>query len=332
MTTNRQYGVLLPHFGSQASRDRLIQGARTAERYGFDSLWVRDHIVYRPHEHEDQNATYVDPFVTLSMIAGVTEHIRLGTACLIPHRHPILSAMMLASLDFVAGPGRVIAGWGIGNYGHEFEAIGIGDWDRRRLIEEQVEIMRCLWRGEAVDHKGEFYEFNGVQIAPMSTSGSQIPIWYGGTSRAAVRRAVEYCDGWIASRMPRRKFTELRQRMERLALKADKPLPVAAVSPYVVPARTLEEGLQHINLPALLDESSMLYGESFATYDDLDGAAIVGPPSVIAEEVRKSQDLGVQHFVFDLRPVFDHFEEGLILLGEEVLPELRAKVSGGRSV
>src|SRR5437762_2556611 len=103
-----QYGVLLPHFGSHAGRERLLGGARDIEAYGFDSVWVRDHLVFHPHEFEDQDRTHVDPFVVLSALASVTDKLTLATGTLIPHRHPILAALMLGSLDFIAGPGRII--------------------------------------------------------------------------------------------------------------------------------------------------------------------------------------------------------------------------------
>ena len=124
--TTRRYGLLLPHFGDQASRDKLIRGAQAAERYGFDSVWVRDHLVFHPHRFEPQDRTHLDPFVVLGLLAGVTERLILGTGSLIPHRHPINTALALSSLDFVAGPGRLIAGFGIGTYNHEFEAACLG--------------------------------------------------------------------------------------------------------------------------------------------------------------------------------------------------------------
>src|SRR6266540_2712 len=116
--TGRQYGLLLPHFGEHASRQNLIRGAQRIERYGFDSVWVRDHLVFHPHGMEGQDRTHVDPIVTLSLVAGVTDRVILGTGSLIPHRHPIYAALVLSSLEFVAGPGRVIAGFGMGTYGH----------------------------------------------------------------------------------------------------------------------------------------------------------------------------------------------------------------------
>src|ERR687884_838136 len=164
--TTRRYGLLLPHFGEHASRDYLIRGAQTAERYEFDSVWVRDHLVFHPHGMEGQDRTHVDPMVTLGLVAGVTEKLILGTGSLIPYRHPIQTALALSSLEALAGPGRVIAGFGIGTFDHEFNAAGLGGIDRRELIEEQIAIIRKLWTGQEVSIEGKFYRFEAVDIHP----------------------------------------------------------------------------------------------------------------------------------------------------------------------
>jgi probable F420-dependent oxidoreductase len=320
-----EYGVLLPHFGSHATRERLLGAGQAAERYGFDAVWVRDHIVYHPHEFEDQDRTHVDPFVVLSALASVTSRITLATGTLIPHRHPILAALMLGSLDWIAGPGRLIAGWGFGTYDHEFVAIERADWDRKRLIEEHVAILRKLWTGAPVSFRGEFYSFDDVDVHPVPGDAAAIPIWYGGSSPAAVRRAVEYCDGWIPGRMPIRDFRARMTRMQRLADEAGKPLPASGTIPFVVPAATVEDGVKYVD-PNVMNEMARQYmapesGE-FRTIADLDGAVIAGPPDVIVNEVRRYQDAGVQHYVFDMRPRFADFEECLGIIGEDVLPEL----------
>lgn len=324
--TNYSYGVLLPHFGSHATRDRLLDGAQSIERYGFDSAWVRDHVVFHPHAHEDQDRTHVDPFVAMSAIAATTERITLGFGTLIPHRHPIHAALLLGSLDFIAGPGRVLAAWGIGGAPAEFDAIGMVGWDRREVLEEQVAIMRRLWAGEAVDHSGKYYKFEDVAIRPVPADGN-LPLWYGGTSKAAVRRAVEYCDGWIPGRMPRRDYEMLVKRMRRLATEAGKEFPRTGTIPLVSPAKTVELGAKYADIDALAEEMrhfGFLTPPSggFATTDDFDGALMSGPPDVIVEEVRKNQVSGAEHVVFDLRQRFGEWEECLAVLGEEVLPEL----------
>ena len=84
------YGLLLPHFGENASKDKLIEGAKKAEHLGFDSVFVRDHLVFHPHGMEGTNNTFIDPFIVLSAIGAVTSKIQLGFGSLIPHRHPLL--------------------------------------------------------------------------------------------------------------------------------------------------------------------------------------------------------------------------------------------------
>jgi alkanesulfonate monooxygenase SsuD/methylene tetrahydromethanopterin reductase-like flavin-dependent oxidoreductase (luciferase family) len=323
-----QYGLLLPHFGSYATRAAVLDGARRAEQLGFDSVWVRDHLVYHPHAHEDPDRTHIDPLVTLAAVAGVTERLILGAGTLIPHRHPIHTALLLGSLERLAGPGRVIAAFGIGAFGHEFEAIGMGGLDRRDLIEEQIRLMRRLLTGEEIDvHEGRFYSFTKVAIQPVPADGGGVPLWYGGSSPAAVRRAAEYCDGWLASRTPRRDLRKRVARLARFAEEHNRPQLPVGVIPYVSPAPTVEEGTKAFNLPALFADSARMYelpaSGAFTSLEELDGAAIAGPADVIVEHVRAYQAEGVSHFVFDLRARFRDWSECLEMLGTEVLPTLR---------
>ena len=322
-----EYGVLLPHFGRYCTTERMRNAGPLIEGLGFDSVFVRDHVVHTTHGHEDPNATFIDPFVVLSSIASTTDRLKLGTAILIPHRHPIHAAGLLGSLDFIAGSGRVIAGWGIGNWDREFEAIGLGSWDRREVLEEYVGVMRSLWSGEPVNHRGKFFEFDDVDIHPVPDASNSIPVWYGGNSAAAVRRAVEYCDGWIASRIPMSSFELRMKRLRRLSNEAKTPLPTVGVVPYVVPANSVEEGVKRLNLDALLEDLNAHEppppSGGFNSYEDADGAAITGPPEVIVEAVRGFQEAGADHFVFDLRPCLEDWEDRLADLGENVLPNLR---------
>jgi probable F420-dependent oxidoreductase len=319
------YGLLLPHFGSHASRLNLVEIAPVIERYGFDAVWVRDHLVYRPHAHEDPDPTNVDPIVTLAAVAAVTNRLTLATGTLIPHRHPIHTALLLGSLDLVAGPDRLLIGIGLGNDTAEFAAIGQGDWDRRRAVEEYVAILRSLLAGETVTHQGEYYNFDAVAVRPVPRGG-RTPIWYGGSSPAAVRRAVEYCDGWMPSRIPRYGFTKRMTRMRDLADEAGRPLPGSGTTCYISPGRSVEEGLRAVHADELIGATERAYGEEPTgrrdAYGRLDGAALAGTRDDIIEGVRSFQALGAEHFVFDLRPQFDRWRDHVDFLGEEVLPAL----------
>lgn len=322
----RQYGLLMPHFGEHASRDALLEGAMLAERLGFDALWVRDHVVFRPHHHEGHDQTFIDPFVVLSGIAAVTERITLATGALIPHRHPIHTALLLGSLAELAGSDRIIVGFGLGSFDHEFEIVGMGGWDRREVNREQVEILRGLWAGGPVDHDGTYYRFKDAEVHP-APQGKDLPIWYSGTSLASVRRAVEYCDGWIPGRMPRHNFKARHDRLQRMAEQAGRdPLP-AGVIPYTSPGRSIEEAKQAFDLDGLIEEARARYtrpdGGTISSLDDLDGAIIAGTPDRVVEEVRRYEEVGCSHFVFDLRLRFEAWLECVQLIGEEVLPALR---------
>jgi len=319
-----EYGVLLPHFGAHSSKERLIQGAQQIEAYGFDSVWVRDHVVYQPHTHEDPDRTHVEPFVTLSAVAAVTSKVKLATGVMIPHRHPIYAALLIASLDFIAGAGRVEVGFGLGGFDHEFEVVGMGGLDRRSVIREQVQIFRQLWSGGNVSHMGQHYQFSDVEIHPAPAAGD-IPVWYGGNSAAAARRAVEYCDGWIAGRIPRQLYASRVDRIRKISDDYDKPMLKTGTIPYISPGRTFEEAVSYLDVPQLLKDINARYGNTnrYESFEDLGGFAIAGPPEKLIEEVRLDQVAGAQHFVFDLRARFVDWEDCLGMIGEEILPVLK---------
>jgi alkanesulfonate monooxygenase SsuD/methylene tetrahydromethanopterin reductase-like flavin-dependent oxidoreductase (luciferase family) len=320
------YGVLLPHFGPHADAKLLLRSVPRMEQLGFDAIWVRDHIVFHPHGFEDPDLTHMEPFIVMSALAAVTKKIILGTATLIPYRHPIHTALLLGSLDAFAGPDRLIVGFGLGFIDSEFDAVGMKGWDRREVLPQQVEAIRKLCAGQHVSLATEYYNFSDVAIQPVPGPNKKIPIWYGGGTKASVRRAVEYCDGWIPGRMPARDAKLLIDRMQMLSEKAGRSRPLAAIIPYVSPAKTVEEGAKVFNMEELhsvLATRFMLPPSGrFETLDDFDGAVIAGPPEVIVEKVRAFQSVGFEHFVFDFRTQFERFEECIEVVGGEVLPLL----------
>src|SRR3990172_5263182 len=112
MATKLKFGLLLPHFCEHASTQSCIEGARKAEAYGFDSVWVRDHLVFEPHGMEGEDNTHIEGPLVLSALSSVEKKLTLGTATVIPHRHPIHLAQCMAGLSAISG-GRVIMGIGL---------------------------------------------------------------------------------------------------------------------------------------------------------------------------------------------------------------------------
>jgi probable F420-dependent oxidoreductase len=202
-------GVHVPQWGPDATRAGVLSVARAAEEAGLDSVGVADHVVhplrsessypYRedgtPFAPEDG---FLEAVVTLSAIAGATERVLLGTSVLVlPMREPLQVAKALATLD-VLSAGRVIVGVGAGWWEEEFRALGAPFRDRGRRLDEQIGILRALWRDGALEHRGEFYEFDEVVSEPRPIQPGGPPVLVGGMRRAGRRRAGRLGDGWHA--------------------------------------------------------------------------------------------------------------------------------------
>lgn len=317
-----KFGVLLPHFGKEASPSRLIDGSRMCEEIGFDAVWVRDHLLWHPHGMEKAGLKFVEPLITLAAIAGVTKKILLGTAVLIPVRWPLKLAQNLASLSYLAG-GRVIAGVGLGSTPAELAASGLNGEQRAEILRETVEILRLIWKENQASYKGKVFAFEDVTIEPKPVE--PIPIFYGGSTRASIRRVAEYCDGWIAGRVPMATFDDrlryLRQLTERKItlgnipiVRIDKDRARARADIDVRALAGSSEGTPHWVKPP---------SGKFETIEDLEGLLVVGDPDDCAAEIEKFRQRGVEHFVFDLRLQYHRYEETLKLIGEELLPRYR---------
>ncbi|WP_237048488.1 LLM class flavin-dependent oxidoreductase [Lentzea guizhouensis] len=214
-------GVNVPNFGPGTSPAVLRDWARTVEGLGFDLLMVSDHVVVTPDVAEQYPAPFYEPFTTLSWLAGVTERITLGTTVLIaPYRHPLLVARMAANLADLSG-GRLVLGVGVGWAREEFAALGVPFERRGRLTEELVTTVREAWQDQGY------------------RAGS-IPIWLGGHSDAAMRRAVRLGDAWHPLRQTPAAWRESVARLTDLAAEEGRPVP--ALAPRVLLRLTDEPG------------------------------------------------------------------------------------------
>jgi len=205
-----EFGCHLPVYGPAATREVLLPFARRMEALGYDSLWASDHIVipYAIASRYPYSATgdfplppashFLAPLPALPLVAGATERIRLGTTVLVlPHRHPVLTAKILATLDHLA-PGRVILGAGVGWMREEIEMFGVPYARRGAWSDEAIRVMRACWAGERVEHRGEFWRFPPFASLPRPARG-KVPIWIGGHTERALRRVAELGDGWHAA-------------------------------------------------------------------------------------------------------------------------------------
>ena len=187
-----KFGLVLPNFRSPANTPAGIVAAATAgEIAGFDSVWVSDHILV-PKEHTPYG-NVTEALITLAFLAGITSRVKLGTSVLVlPMRNPIITAKQFASLDSLAG-GRTIAGVGVGWCEGEYEFLNADFKHRGKLMDEFVAILRELWTAENPQHSGT-YTFSEAVFTPKPTH--MPPVWIGGESNAAVKRAAAMGDGW----------------------------------------------------------------------------------------------------------------------------------------
>jgi probable F420-dependent oxidoreductase len=183
--------------------------ASNAERLGFSTIWVPEHVVLvdkyaskYPYSGDGvlpapTDAPIPDPFISLTAMAAVTEKIRLGTGiCLVPEHNPVVLAKVVATLDWLSN-GRLALGVGIGWLEEEFQALGI-PWERRAArTRDCINAMRKLWGDPISAYSGEFVKFEGVRSNPKPVRGADLPILFGGESAPALRRVAEYGNGWF---------------------------------------------------------------------------------------------------------------------------------------
>ena len=177
--------------------DAVAEMARTAESAGFDACFVTEH----PFPSDRWLATgghhALDPWVALSFAAAATTRLRVQThIAVLAYRNPFLTAKAVASLDLLSG-GRVILGVAAGYLRGEFDALGVDFDERNELCDEAIDALRAAWTQTGIEQKGRHFSARGNSMLPHPLQQPHPPIWIGGNSRRAIRRAVEKGDGWI---------------------------------------------------------------------------------------------------------------------------------------
>lgn len=172
-----------------AGRDELAAVARAADAAGFDYVAVCDHVAIPADLAPRMSTTWYDTVATLGFLAGITERTRLLSHVYVPaYRHPLQTAKAFATLDELSD-GRVVLGVGAGHVEAEFDLLGVPFADRGRLTDEAIDGIRAAWSDE--------YGWKGFGQRPRPRRPGGPPIWVGGSSPAALRRAATRGDGWL---------------------------------------------------------------------------------------------------------------------------------------
>ena len=283
-------GALLPNFTPMSTPEGLRTMATSAEDLGYEHMWLGDHIIMPnqissayPYTSDygspfDPSQPIPEPLAMLCYLAGCTSRIRMGPFVLIvPYREPIFTAKIISTLDNVSG-GRLILGVGVGWMEEEFKTLGLDTFHQRgKVTDEYLRIYKELWTKDVPEFQGEYSKFSGIRFEPKPVQKPHPPIWVGGNTRAALRRAATLGDGWMPVGLQphteleiedmAKTITQLQDMTERAGRPRDAVDPVLAASVKFDPPR----------------------GGTRTTF--------TGSPEEIANDINLYQQVGVKHFV-----------------------------------
>jgi probable F420-dependent oxidoreductase len=224
-----EFGLKLPQFGHGTTPGLMLRWAQFAEAVGFHFILTGDHIALTHEVRKDYPEPYYEPFTTMAWVAAKTRKIKLGfTVIVVPYRHPALLAHITATLDQLS-EGRLILGVGVGWAESEFEVLGMPFHERGKMTDEYLTALKLLWTNETASFDGKYVQFDDVMTSPQPVQSPHPPIWVGGNSRPAMRRAVHHGEAWHPIGL---NLGWLRDKgmpmLRRIAEEAGKPTPVLA--------------------------------------------------------------------------------------------------------
>lgn len=340
-----QFGVRVPNSGPLSSVENIVRAARESEALGFDSIWVHDHVVWSSEMHrhhissgavdalaDDQTATFFESLTTLGYLAAETSRVQLGVACLVmPTRNPIYAAKQTSTLDHLCD-GRLIVGVGLGSKAtqssSEFEVFQV-PWKRRApLTDEYIDAMKAVWTQPLASFKGETIEFENAEIWPKPLQDPHPPVWVGGWTDHAARRAGIRGDGWIPGWLSPGEMAKGRDVLREAAEEhgRDPDGITVAVEKLTAIARTRDEALERA-LPTVR-QSSMTYERDV---DDVQFAMdrhIFGSVDDVRRRIEEFAEAGVAHFELKfMYPTLDDLLSQMELWAETILAEYGAQVT-----
>ena len=302
--------------GEPPSHTDFLSFIEKVEQCGFDSFWLDDHIAFR--------GNFLESLAALAAAAARTERITLGSLVyLLPLRRPAIAAKAAATVDYLSGGGRFIFGVGVGGEeAREFEVCGVARGERGARTDEAIEVLRKLWSGKAVSHEGRFFRFTDARQSPQPLSPGGPPIWVGGRSEAAQRRAALLADGYAPYLFSPARYEKALENVRRLAAEVRRALDDPG-KPWT-PALHLFVNLREKESDALAQGAENLcvrYGMDMR--DAAKRYLLRGPVARCAERIGAYRKAGVRHFIFKVAAPAGEEAEHMSRLAEELLPEVK---------
>jgi probable F420-dependent oxidoreductase len=282
-----------------AAPQSLATLARTGEELGFAIISVSDHIIIPKAINStypyNESGTFagspsgecLEQLSLLSFLVGVTSSAKLLTSVMVlPHRPPVLTAKMLATVDVLSN-GRLIVGCGVGWMREEFEAIGAPSYDERGSVgDEYIRAFKELWTSDNPVFEGKYCRFANVAFAPKPVQKPHPPIWTGGESPAALRRAGRLANAWYP-------------------IGTNPRFPVGTLTQFAAyVARVKRYATEAGRDPSSLDfafSASWLNDQQAQTLPDGQRRPLTGTPQQIADDIKRYEELGVRHMMVNVQ-------------------------------
>jgi probable F420-dependent oxidoreductase len=310
------FGLHLPASSAGVAAQDLIRFAQQAEALGFYCITVADHVLvpryisipypYTVDGKYPGTGYHLETLVTMGFLAGATSKIRFVTSVMIaPYRNPVITAKMLASLD-VLSQGRIIVGLGVGWMKEEFENLQAPQFaERGKVTDEYIHVFRELWTNDNPSMQGRYCNFSELIFLPKPVQQPTIPIWIGGHSKQAIRRAARLGDGWHpiggVPTIP----------LEPEDMRRD----LATLADFARAAGRDPAGLRVALKGSLFDKEKSIDGRR---------RRFMGGADEIASDIRAYRDVGVDTLIFDVRrPSMTETLERMEWMAKDVIPLAR---------
>lgn len=295
--------------------DELVRFVEAVDQAGFDSLWVGDHL--------SMPLPFFDPLLLLAQAAVVSRRMTFGTGVyLLPLRHPGPVAKQAATLDHLT-EGRFIFGLGIGGeFPKEYEVAGVPINERGARLGEGMQAMRALWSGEPGTFKGKHYQFEDVLMTPPPRQAGGPPLWIGGRSPAALRRAGRLADGYLSYVVTPQMYAEALATITEAADAAGRQVNHFGTG-HLLFARvddSYEKALD-VATESLSKRYAMDFRRAAQRYAGL------GNPQQVADAIMAFHAAGVRHISVDLVGPYERRMEQVERFAAEVMPLVRKAVT-----
>lgn len=291
--------------------DDLCAFVEMIDRCGFDSIWTGDHVLFP--------IPIFDPLIILAQAAVVSRRLTFGVGVyLLPLRHPVTVAKQVATLDHLT-EGRLIFGVGVGGeFPQEYEVCGVPITQRGARLTEGITVLRKFWSGEKVSHAGRFHKFEDVSMQPPPRQPGGPPIWSGGRSDAALRRAGRLSDGWIAYVVTPEMYAAMLAKIADAAQESGRT-PKAFGTGHLLFTRVDDSYEQALD--AATETLSTRYAMDFR--DAAKRYAALGTAGQVAEKIWAFHAAGMRHVVMDFMGPYEERSRQIERFAAEVMPLLK---------